>query len=151
MPNRSARGPAALVGLAFPAGFIAVLIFHQGMLGLLHAMGATPGTPFNFRPTAPFGVPAVFSAAFWGGAWAIALALVLRRLSGRAYWLTALFFGALALTAVAWFVVRPLKGQPVLWEPSRAMIGLLVNGAWGIGTAILLRLFQLSRVQTSRT
>lgn len=142
MPNRSAPQFAAAIGLAFLAGFVAVLIFHQGVLGLLHALGVAP-LPFNLMPRAPFAVPAVISSAFWGGIWAIALALVLRHRSGPSYWLTALLFGALALTAVGLFVVAPIKGQPVLLQPSRVMVGLAVNGAWGIGTAILFRLFQV--------
>jgi hypothetical protein len=150
MADRSARKLAAWVGLAFLAGFVAVLIFHQGMLGLLHVLGATPRTPFNFELTAPFGVPVVVSAAFWGGIWAIALSFALRRLSGPSYWIAALVFGALALTAVALFVVEPLKGEPLLSQPSHAMIGLLVNGAWGIGTAILLRLFRSSGLPEPR-
>lgn len=142
MPNRSAPQFAASIGLTFLAGFIAVLIFHQGMLGILHALGVAP-RPFNLRPTAPFAVPAVISSAFWGGIWAIILALVLRRLSGPSYWLTALLFGALALTAVALFVVAPMKGAPLSLQPSHVMVGLAANGAWGIGTAVLFRLFRL--------
>jgi hypothetical protein len=142
MLNRPAPQFAVSIGLAFLAGFIAVLIFHQGVLGILHALGEAP-PPFAFKSTAPFGVPAVISAAFWGGIWAIALAFAVRRLSGLSYWLTALLFGALALTAVALFVVAPIKGEPVLLQPSHVIVGLAVNGAWGIGTAILFRLFRL--------
>jgi hypothetical protein len=141
MLNRSAPQFAVSIGLAFLAGFVAVLIFHQGVLGILHALGAAP-PPFNFKPTAPLGVPVVISYAFWGGIWAIALAVVLRRLSGFSYWLTALLFGALALTAVAVFLVAPIKGEPLLLQPSHVMVGLAVNGAWGIGTAMLFRLFR---------
>jgi hypothetical protein len=150
MADRSARKLAASLGLAFLAGCIAVLIFHQGVLGLLHALDVTPRAPFDFDRTAPFGIPEVVSSAFWGGIWAVALSLVLRHLSGPSYWLTALVFGALVLTVVAWFVVQPLKGQPLLWQPSQVMVGLLVNGAWGIGTAILLRLFPSLRLQERR-
>lgn len=85
----------------------------------------------------------MISAAFWGGIWAIALAFVIRRLSGFSYWLTALLFGALALTAVGLFVVGPIKGGPLLLQPSHVLVGFAVNGAWGIGTAILFRLFRL--------
>jgi hypothetical protein len=120
------------------------------MLALLHGFGVTPRTPFNFGPTAPFGIPVVVSAAFWGGIWGAALSVVLRRLSGPSYWLAALVFGALVLTAVALFVVEPLKGEPLLWQRSHAIVGLLVNGAWGIGTAMLFRLFQSSRLQDPR-
>ena len=141
MPNRSAPQFAVSIGLAFLAGFVAVLIFHQGAVGILHALGAAP-PPFSFKPRAPLGVPAVISAAFWGGIWAIALAFVLRRLAGVSYWLTALLFGALALAAVGLFVVAPIKGEPTLLQPSHLIISFVVNGAWGIGTAILLRLFR---------
>jgi hypothetical protein len=141
MPNRPAPQFAVSTGLAFLAGFIAVLIFHQGAVSILHALGAAPA-PFNFTPRAPLGVPAVVSAAFWGGVWAIALAFFVRRLSGLSYWLTALVFGALALTAVALFVVGPIKGQPPQLQLSHVMVGFAVNGAWGVGTAILFRLFR---------
>lgn len=142
MPNRAAPQFAASIGLAFLAGFIAVLIFHQGAVSLLHTLGAAP-PPFNVKPTAPFAVPAVISSAFWGGIWAIALAFVVRHLSGVSYWLTALLFGALALTAVALLVVGPMKGQPLQLQPPHVVVSLAVNGAWGIGTAILFRLFGL--------
>jgi hypothetical protein len=150
MADRPARSLATSFGLAFIAGALAVLIFHQGMLGLLHALDVAPARPFDFQPTAPFGIPAVLSAAFWGGVWAIALSIVLRGQSGPSYWVVALVFGALALTAVAWFAVRPLEGQPLLWQPARVAVGLSVNGAWGIGTAILLRLFQSVRSRALR-
>ncbi|MEH2154212.1 hypothetical protein [Nostoc sp.] len=44
---------------------------------------------------------------------------------------------------MAWFVVAPLKGQPLAggWKLVGIVTGLLVNGAWGVGTAGLLRLF----------
>jgi hypothetical protein len=142
MADLLARSRATSFALAFMAGALAVLVFHQGMLGLLYALDVTPAKPFDFQPTAPFGIPSVLSSAFWGGLWAIALSIVLRRLSGPSYWLAALLFGSLVLTAVAWFVVRPLEGRPLLWQPARVAVGLSVNGVWGIGTAILLRLFQ---------
>jgi hypothetical protein len=92
-------------------------------------------------PTAPFGVPQVLSLAFWGGVWGIPLWLAVRRKRGTNHWLAALAFGAVLPSLVAWFVVLPLKGQPVAggWKPSLLLLGLLLNGAWGIGTAILMR------------
>ena len=43
-------------------------------------------------------------------------------------------------TLVAWFVVAPLKGQPVAagFVPTRMAIGPIVNGAWGLGAGIAL-------------
>lgn len=128
---------------AFIAGFLAVLVFHQGMFTVLHIAGLIPAMPFPNRPTAPFGVPEIWSLAFWGGVWGLVMAfLVLRHVpEGAAYWIGALLFGAIVLTLVAWFVVFPLKGQPVAggFAPAALIAGPLLNGAWGIGTALFLR------------
>ena len=128
---------------AFLAGFLSTLIFHQGVMALLHAAGATDRKPFAMAPTAPFGVPAVISLAFWGGIWGIPLWLAIRSAAGAAYWLLALALGAVAPGIVALFVVFPLKGQPVAggWQPAILVGALLLNGAWGIGVALFLRLF----------
>jgi hypothetical protein len=142
--TRPASGPTATrIVLGFVAGFIAVLVFHQLMLLFLHAVGFTAGTPYVFQPVPPLGVPRVISAAFWGGVWGIVFVFVERSFPrGPLYWITAIVFGAVALTLVAWFVVAPLKGAPVAagWKPAAMATGLLVNGAWGFGTALLLRL-----------
>jgi hypothetical protein len=127
----------------FIAGFISVLVFHQLMLALLHAGGVTPATPYAARPVPPFGLPQVLSSAFWGGVWGVVFALVEPRFPrGAGYWIAAFLFGALALSLVAWFIVAPLKAAPVAggWQPAAMATALLVNGAWGLGTALLLRL-----------
>jgi hypothetical protein len=53
--------------IAFFPGFTAVLLFHQGILSILHAVGFTPVAPFPTKPTQPFGLPQIWSPAFWGG------------------------------------------------------------------------------------
>ncbi len=129
---------------AFFAGFIAVLVFHQGMLAILHAAGMTPRAAFPVEPTRPFHVPTVWSWAFWGGVWGVIFAFVDRFFGkGAGYWISAVIFGSLALTLVAWFVVAAIKGQPLAggWKGHVMMVGLLVNGAWGLGTALLLKAF----------
>lgn len=128
--------------LAFLAGFIAVLTFHQGVLALLHAIGIAARAPYATSPTQPFGIPQVWSLAFWGGVWGLGLAAILPRFSPPKDWLTALMFGAIAPTLVAWFIVAPLKGQPIAGggNPTAILTALLVNGAWGVGTAWLIRL-----------
>jgi hypothetical protein len=135
--------------LGFAAGFLAVPIFHQATLFLLHAAGIGPAA-WNMAPVPPFGVPALLSAAFWGGLWGIALALVEPRFPrGAGYWAAALLFGAVLPTLVVWFVVLPIKGLPVgggfAWPG--IIIGPVVNGAWGVGTALLLRAFAGPREQ----
>ena len=137
MPRDAIDAAGALRG--FAAGFVATLAFHQSVLALLHAAGRTPRRPWDMSPTPPFGVPAVLSLAFFGGLWGVALWLLLRRSSH--YWTTALAFGALAPSAVALFIVFPLKHQPVAggWDPAILVGALLLNGAWGLGVGLFLR------------
>jgi hypothetical protein len=97
---------------AFAAGFLSTLIFHQGVLAVLHAAGATERAPYSMEPTAPLQVPQVLSLAFWGGIWGILLWLAIRGVEGSSlYWVFALVLGALAPSIVALFVVFPLKGS----------------------------------------
>jgi len=133
---------------AFFAGFLSTLVFHQGVLAILHGAGVTPRKPYAMDPTAPLHVPAVLSLAFWGGIWGILLWLVIARSAGSgAYWALAILVGAIAPSLVALLVVAPLKGQPVgggggakLWIGA-----FLLNGAWGFGVALLMRLFSPAR------
>lgn len=127
---------------AFLAGFLATLIFHQGAFGLLYLAGVVPSPPYNMAAVGPLQVPQILSLAFWGGIWGIALWLLLRRLSGAAYWATAVVFGAVAPTAIALLVVFPLKGMAIGWDPKFIIGGLLLNGIWGLGVGLLLRLFK---------
>jgi hypothetical protein len=129
--------------LAFAAGFISVLLFHQGMLIFLNQINFTQFTAYPTDPTQPFGIPAIWSLAFWGGLWGIVLAVFTLSLRKKlSYWLTVLLFGALAPTAVFLFIVFPLKGMPVAggWEFTLIATGLMLNGVWGLGTALLLQL-----------
>jgi hypothetical protein len=124
---------------AFLAGFIATLLFHQGLLQLLHLAGKVPMAAWNMEPTPPLGVPKVISLAFWGGLWGIALWALIRKRTGTAHWLLALVLGAVLPSLVAWFVVFPIKGIAL----NGTLIGgaLLLNGAWGLGVALCMRLF----------
>ncbi|MFL6246532.1 MAG: hypothetical protein ACJ74H_10945, partial [Thermoanaerobaculia bacterium] len=125
----------------FVAGALAVPLFHQVMLAILNAIGWVARQPFAMTPTKPFGVPQVVSLSFWGGVWGVILGLVLLRTHTRtAFWLTALIFGAIAPTLVAVAVVAPLKGQPLKFDSKLLAIGLLVNAAWGVGTAVIAQL-----------
>lgn len=147
--DRSAN-PLGLAILAFVSGFLAVLIFHQGLLAILHEVTPSAPAPWSMRGVPPFEVPAVISAAFWGGIWAMVLGHLLRGLpTGPAYWLTWIVVGAVALSVVAWVVVIPLKGMRAGngWHPAAVGMALAVNGAWGLGTAIFLRLFGVQRAK----
>lgn len=131
--------PKVLI-LAFIAGFLATLIFHQGVLGLLYFGGRVAMAPWNLTAVPPLGVPQVISLAFWGGLWGIALWALIRSRRGPSYWALAIVLGALLPSLVAWFVVFPLKGIAL---SSTLVVGaLLLNGAWGLGVGLYMRLFR---------
>jgi hypothetical protein len=130
-----------LLALGFVAGFLATLLFHQGVWFLLNQAGIIPADrpAWPTDPIPPFGVQSVNSKAFWGGLWGMALAPLLAHLSGASYWASWILVGAVALTLVAFLVVPALKGEAMpapLWP--RFGVGLLVNGAWGLGTGLFL-------------
>jgi hypothetical protein len=133
---------AKLAALGFIAGFLAVLIFHQSLWYALNLVALIPPErpAWPLDPIPPFGVPSVVSKAFWGGVWGALLAPILQGLSGRAYWIGWIVIGSVALSLVAFFVVPPIKGEPIpaLWP--RLFAALLVNAAWGFGTALFLKL-----------
>ncbi|MDD5577808.1 MAG: hypothetical protein PHY16_00840 [Methylobacter sp.] len=134
--------PASALFKGFAAGFLATLVFHQLTLALLWNVGMAPFAPFSLTATQPFGVPAVFSLAFWGGIWGILFVLVDDNFPrGRAYWITAFLFGAFLPSLVALLIVFPLKGKPVGgdWQLSLLLTAFLINGAWGIGTGLFLK------------
>jgi hypothetical protein len=135
---RSGASVPRWIVVGFLSGAVAVLVFHQGAAALLHALGLAPRAPWSMTPTAPWGVPQVWSLAFWGGVWGVAFAALLARLDGARLVLAATVLGAVLPTLVAWFVVAPLKGQPPAagWVPAAMAIGPIVNAAWGLGTGI---------------
>jgi len=133
--------------VGFIAGFLSVLVFHQGAVALLHALEFTPRAPFSLEPTRPLGVPVLTSLAFWGGVWGVLLAATFARMDGARLIVAATVFGAIFPTLVAWFIVAPLKGQPMAagFAPAAMMIGPIVNAAWGLGAGIGLALFGRAR------
>lgn len=132
---------------AFIAAFLATLIFHQGLFGLFYLADLIPKAPFNMAPVGPFGIPAVVSLAFWGGLWGIPLWALVRHRVGMSHWLISLVFGAIGPTAIAMLVVFPLKGMAV--APAMIIGGLILNGAWGIGTSLLMRVLGESPMRDS--
>ena len=126
--------------LGFIAGALAVLIFHQGVVAIFYLVSAWPREPYVLNPTAPFGVPAVISSAFFGGLWgALMLGGLWDRFDRRRAWIAGVVFGAILPSAVALLVVAPLKGLPPAggWQPKLIGFSLLVNGAWGLGTVLI--------------
>jgi hypothetical protein len=129
--------PASL----FIAGVVATLVFFEGALTILHGIGFLPFAPFSIQPTQPFGVPQIWSTAFWGGVWGLVFGLAERYFpKGILYWLAAILFGAIVPSLGLWFIVLPLKGAPIGggWSLRGTEIALMLHGAWGLGTAFFL-------------
>jgi hypothetical protein len=139
VPNMSVRR----VALGFAAGAIAIVLCHQPVLALLTVMGMSTADTFSWRPTEPFGVPRLLSLCFWGGLWGSLFVLIEPPPPRRTgYWLVAFAFGAVIPTLVGWFVVAPLRGVSPAgdWSGNRVLSSFLVNGAWALGTAVILAL-----------
>ena len=138
--------------VGFVSGAASVLVFHQGAAALLYALELTTRAPYSVQPTSPFGLPQIWSIVFWGGIWGAVFAATFARLDGARLLAAALVFGAVFPTLVAWFLVAPLKGLPVAggFVPAAMAVGLIVNGAWGLGTGIGLALFGRPRAHRHR-
>lgn len=141
------------IGIAFAAGFLSVLAFHQGGWALLYGLHVVPADrpPWSLAPVPPLAVPLVVSQSFWGGIWAILLSYVIPDRNKAIYWTAWTVAGAVVLTLVALLLVPAFKGLPVpplTWL--RFAIGALVNGLWGLGTAAILSLFGSASRQAGR-
>src|SRR5437763_1706586 len=59
------------VVIAFAAGFISTVVFHQCVLALLHTLSIAPKAAWPMQAVPPFGIPAGIALAFWGGVWGV--------------------------------------------------------------------------------
>jgi MFS family permease len=127
------------LGLGFLAGALAVAVFHQGMVWVLSQVGLIQSQVYAMRGVPPFGVPTMLNQMFWGGLWGLLFAALADRLPRGPRLLLGVAFGVLGPVLVSWFVVAPLKGIPIAagWVPQRMVAGILLNGCWGIGLALL--------------
>jgi len=98
------------------------------MWALLHAAGLVPPARDPTNPVPPLGVPLIGSLCFWGCLYDLALGLALPRLPRAPMWLLGLGLGLLA-AVVGWYVVAPLKGQPVAggFVPLRMLVSVLIK------------------------
>ncbi len=139
-PRPPVRGLASFLLLGFAAGFISVLVFHQGVIALMHAAGMLPGQPFPMRPVPPLGVPQIYSLAFWGGAWGMVIGAIHRARPDWNVVLIGVLVGAVGCVLVGYTLVAGLRGQPMMggWDPGRWWRSIAINGAFGLGTGLLL-------------
>jgi len=125
-----------LILLGFVAGAVGVLIFHQGVLLIMHAFGLVQFPPYSFEPVPPLGVPRVLSLAFWGGLWGIVLVYVMAHVRGADRLWIALVFGGVLPSLIGIFVVTPIKGGAITLGAAMLLRAFVINGAWGLGTAL---------------
>jgi xanthosine utilization system XapX-like protein len=124
----------------FACGFFAVLLFHQTAILILHTFGAIPNGPYQTRPIPPFGVPSFLNQAFWGGVWGIVYALVRRRIpAALPVAIAGFLFGVVGPTFFGWFVLAPLRGQPITggFQIQNMLRGIFINGSYGLGLALI--------------
>ena len=131
----------------FVFGALAVLVFHQPALALLHANGIAPRGGYSLASVPPWGIPQVWSTMFWGGVWGVLLAAVVHRLAGLSLVLGATMFGMAFPSLAAWFIVAALKGQALAagFAPRAMAVALVVNAAWGLGTGLGLEVLRRTR------
>ncbi len=146
------RTVALELAIGFAAGFLSVLVFHQltvavmGGLGLIQSAGI-----YRIDAYGPLGVPRVVNTAFWGGVWGIVLAALRLALplprAVVAFLIVGFLFGIAGPTFFGWFVLAPLRGQPVAqgFNPAAMWRGPIINGMWGLGAAFFLMLFDRLR------
>jgi hypothetical protein len=117
-----------------------VLVAHQPIVAVLHAAGVVPWEAYAMRPTQPLGVPAVASAAFFGGIWAVLLAPFCRdRAAHRVRWGRTVALFALLPTAVG--VVLTLVGHGygsgAAGPVAAILAGLAANAAFGVVAMVM--------------
>lgn len=153
MPTLGSNTLLRDAALGFVAGVIAVLLFHQIMVFILSLIGMTASTPYSMRPVPPFGVPTILNQMFWGGLWGVVFALIVDRLPRTwPLWAVGILFGWLGPMMVTWFVMAPIRGNPVAagWVPSRMLVTALIAGSFGLGVALIFTLLR-SRFSGTRS
>jgi hypothetical protein len=133
----------ALMG--FVAGALAVVVFHQGMVLILHLMKLVPNFPWNtgtFRG-GPVPIPVIVNQMFWGGIWGIGFAAVAGLIPVAHNILRGVIYGLLGPGLLGNGILVPLfKGGAFLWgfQGQRIMISALIASAFGAGLAVFFRL-----------
>ena len=125
----------------FVAGALAVLVFHQGMVLLLHTIGSLPNAPWNFSTMkGPLPIPVLVNQMFWGGLWGMGFAVLGQFIPVSASWLRGLIFGLVGPALLGNGLLVPFfRGTAYLWggQPSRILISALIGGAFGIGIGLI--------------
>ncbi len=84
----------------------------------------------------------IIDFCFWGGLYGAAYGFAVQRLLVPA-WFSGLLLGVIA-SLVFWFVVLPLKGEPVAggWAWQSMIVVLVIQAVWGVGVGLILSLLR---------
>ncbi len=132
--------------LGFFAGFIAVLVFQQPVLALLHGLHITPQAPYSTEMTLPLGVPYLWARAFWGGVFCVILGGIDYRFPvGLGRFEAAAVYGAVAPTVFEWILTLVLRHQPLggVWTVGTIISPFIINAVWGVGAEAMLMAMSL--------
>lgn len=135
---------------AFIAGLIAMLVFNQGLLGLLEQAEVANTTYWSTRDLFVAGVPVLAWLALWGALWGLVIWWLVRSTEAAGYYVSTIILGAVLLTGVS-LIITPWLDSAVFGVPLASytmdtiVVVLGANAAYGLGFAILMRLFHPSR------
>jgi hypothetical protein len=128
----------------FIAGALAVPIFHQSMVLVLHLLGFTPNFPWNFAPMRggifSLPIPMLVNSMFWGGLWGVLFAAVAGLIPIGATALKGLAFGLAGTWLLGNGILVPFfKSGTFFWgfNPANMWRGALINGFFGVGVALI--------------
>ena len=109
----------------------------------MRELGWLNAQPWNLTGRVPpYGVPTLLNQCFWGGLWGILIAIILRGVRGPVL-LTGFLVGAIGAGGVNFVVLPLIRNTPLFANGNLAAIGrtLLITGAFGWGTALILNTF----------
>lgn len=126
------KGTSGSVVAGFLGGVLTIPLVHQPLVWAMQYLGWSVWSAYSVRPTAPFGIPEVASACFWGGVWSAlfwrwsARGLSLGSAARRGATLGATLPN---LVGAALILLGKDKAELLGWQSLAA--ALLINGAWG--------------------
>jgi hypothetical protein len=124
----------------FVAGLLSVVLVHQTAVYFGGRFGFGGGGAWSLARTGPWGVPALASAAVFGGLWGVLLTAILPHVGrGVIGAISAVLIMAVLMSLFGWFVVAPVQGRGIGFVASRAIYPLVFNAVWAIGALVFLR------------